>query len=104
MRKLISESVITIATLLLMANAPAQQADPRLLSYPELLIINGKVVSMEDTGLNESIGKTYEALAVRNGRILDLGTTADIRRLGGRVRIDGHAISPAACGCFANPG
>ena len=98
MRKLISESVITIATLLLMANAPAQQADPRLLSYPELLIINGKVVSMEDTGLNESIGKTYEALAVRNGRILDLGTTADIRKLAGPdtrvVDVKGRTVIP----------
>lgn len=61
----------------------AQQTDPRLLIYPEVVIINGNIVSMDDSGVNENIGPVYQALAIRNGRILDLGTTADIRKLAG---------------------
>jgi predicted amidohydrolase YtcJ len=61
----------------------AQQLDPRLAYYPESIIINGKIVSMDDAGVNENVGSTYQAIAVRDGRILSMGTTEDIRRLAG---------------------
>ena len=69
--------------LLLFKNVSAQQVDPRLLSYPDIIILNAKIVSMEDNGVNDKIGKTHQALAIRNGRILDVGTDADIKKLAG---------------------
>ena len=37
----------------------AQQLDPRLLNYPDSVVINGKIVSMDDGGVNENVGTTY---------------------------------------------
>ncbi len=61
----------------------AQQLDSRLINYPETILVNGNIVSMDDAGVNENIGTTYQAIAIRDGRILALGTTEDIRRLAG---------------------
>ena len=61
----------------------AQNIDARLLNYPDSVIINGKIVSMDDGGVNENIGSTYQALAIRDGRILGLGTNEDIGKLTG---------------------
>lgn len=61
----------------------AQQLDPRLVTYPDLIVVNVNVVSMEDDGVNEDVGSTYQALAVRDSRILGLGTTEEIRRMAG---------------------
>ena len=61
----------------------AQQLDPRLLNYPDSVVINGKIVSMDDGGVNENVGSTYQALAIRDGRILSMGTTENVNRLVG---------------------
>ena len=49
----------------------------RLNAYPELIVVNGKISTM-DAGLTE-----VEAMAVRNNRILELGTNDEIRFLAG---------------------
>lgn len=51
--------------------------------YMDLVLINGKIVSMDDRGLNTNVGNTYEAMAVRNDRIIALGTSERIRALAG---------------------
>lgn len=61
----------------------SQEPDPRLLSYPDSVLINGNVVSMDDTGVNENVGHTYEAVAIRDTRIMALGTTDSIKKLAG---------------------
>ena len=47
------------------------------------IIVNARVVSMDDDGVNDNVGSVYQALAVRDGRILRLGTSAGVRRLAG---------------------
>ena len=49
----------------------------RLNAYPELIVVNGKISTM-DAGLTE-----VEAMAVKNNRILELGTNDEIRFLAG---------------------
>ena len=61
----------------------AQQLDPRLVDYADSIVINGKIVSMDDVGVNENVGSRYQALAIRDGRILAMGTTDNIRTLAG---------------------
>ena len=61
----------------------SQQIDPRLVNYPETIIINGKIASMDDVEVNESVGSTYQALAIRDGRIMSMGTSESIGRLAG---------------------
>jgi len=69
--------------LLYSLTALAQQPDPRLLDYPDTILLNGNIVSMDDAGVNENTGPTYQAIAIRDRRIMALGTTADIRGLAG---------------------
>ena len=63
-----------------------------LVRYPELILINGKVLTVDRTFT------VAEAVAVRDGRILAVGTTAEIRRLAGaRTRIidaGGRSVVP----------
>jgi predicted amidohydrolase YtcJ len=61
----------------------AQQTDPRLLHYPDTILLNGKIVSMDDSDVNDNIGSTYQALAIRDAKIFSLGSNAEIRGLAG---------------------
>ena len=82
--------------------------------YADTILVNGKVVSMDDAGLNDSPGHIYEAIAVKRDRIIALGTSERIRTLahsgttvidlGGRFLIPGiiethaHLYGNAALG------
>ena len=65
-------------------NLRAQSALPPEVArhgYADLIIVNGKIVSMDDTGRNTNPGNIYEALAVKKDRIIALGTTGKVRSL-----------------------
>ncbi|MBI4443511.1 MAG: amidohydrolase family protein [Acidobacteria bacterium] len=49
--------------------------------FADLVIVNGKIVSMDDRGLNNNVGNVYQAMAVKEGRIIAAGTDARIRTL-----------------------
>jgi predicted amidohydrolase YtcJ len=53
------------------------QVPQELIAYPELVVVNGKVLTLD---ASFTVG---EAVAVRDGRVLAVGTNADIRRLAG---------------------
>jgi predicted amidohydrolase YtcJ len=71
-------------TMLLAAPAWSQSAD--------IVLVNGKVVTLDDQF------PTREALAIRDGRITALGTTAEIRKLAGTkskvIDLKGHTVIP----------
>ena len=50
---------------------------PELVAYPNLILYNGKVLTVD------SRFTIAEAVAIRDGRILSVGTTAEVRRLAG---------------------
>jgi predicted amidohydrolase YtcJ len=68
----------------------AQGAPPELVVYPNLIVHNAKIVTMDDYGINTNPGNIYEAVAVRDGQIWRLGTTDEILRFAGpdTTRID----------------
>jgi len=75
------------------ATAWAQQGiDPRVLAYADMVLYNGKVLTADD---NFTI---VEAVAVRDGKFLARGTTADILRLAGpktrRIDLQGKSVVP----------
>ena len=42
-------------------------------AYPDLIIYNGKIVTMDDHSLSNSLGSTFQAMAVHGERIQFLG-------------------------------
>src|SRR5688572_20305191 len=54
---------------------------PEIAKYgtPDQIVVNGKIVSMDDPGQNTSPGRIYEAMAVKGNRIMALGTNSQIR-------------------------
>ena len=77
---------------LLVVGGPAQAAaplgpPPLLVSYPKLVVVNAKVVTADDRFT------IHQALAIRDGKILALGTTDHIRALVG----PGTRVVDAAC-------
>ncbi len=71
-----------------------------IVAYPDMVIHNGKVVTMDDTsfGLNTSRGTTAEAVAVRDGKIQAVGSNARILRMAGpeteRIDANGRMVMP----------
>lgn len=65
---------------------------PELLSYPTLILFNGKVLTVD------AKFTVAEAVAVRDGRILSVGTSTDIRRLAGpatrMIDLAGRTVVP----------
>jgi predicted amidohydrolase YtcJ len=72
--------------------APILLAAPAWSQSPDTVLINGKIVTVDERF------PTREALAIRDGRIVALGTTADIRKLAGAkskvIDLKGHTVIP----------
>ena len=59
---------------------PAQNSDlPTRLGYPQMIVYNGKIVTMDDGSFESRVGTIVQAMAIRDGRILATGSNADIR-------------------------
>jgi predicted amidohydrolase YtcJ len=74
---------------------PAQLAN---LAYPDLIIYNGKIVSVDNPSLDNNLGRTYEAMAVKGERIQFLGTTAELLAYAGpntrKIDLKGRMVIP----------
>jgi len=83
------------------ARAAAQSVPPELINYPETILHNGKIVTMNDSAT------IAQALAVRQGKLLAVGTNAEILRLAGpkTVRIDlrGRTVLPGFIDTHSHP-
>jgi predicted amidohydrolase YtcJ len=95
-------SGLTILALVLAALVPgmvqAQDIPSDLIVYPDLIVHNAKIVSMDDYDINSNVGSTYRAIAVRDKKIFKLGTDQEVLRYAGpdTVRIDaqGRTLIP----------
>ena len=65
--------------------AYSQQLPPEVeqMGYADSIFINGKVVSMDDASISTSPGSIYQAIAVKNDKIMKLGTSDEVRALAG---------------------
>jgi predicted amidohydrolase YtcJ len=72
--------------------AIALAAAPAAAQAPDTILVNGKILTVD------AQFSTREALAIRDGRIVALGTSADIRKLAGRetrvIDVQGHTVIP----------
>ena len=76
-----------------MAAAQEQATVPTaLVAYPDLIVYNAKIVSMDDASFGPSPGHTFQALAIRDRKIQFLGTNDLILSYAGpkTEKIDAH--------------
>jgi hypothetical protein len=61
----------------------AQNLPDILVNYPELIVHNAKIITMDDEAYNSNPGTIAQAMAVRDGKILKIGADKDILALKG---------------------
>ena len=87
--------VVCWATL---AGAQQATAPTAIISYPDMILYNGKIVSMDDTSTGPSAGNIYEAIAIRDRKIQALGTNDSIRSYAGpqtrQIDLKGKTVIP----------
>jgi predicted amidohydrolase YtcJ len=80
--------------------AQAQTLPPEVAQhgYADLVVVNGKIVSMDDRGYNANPGRIYQAMAVKEDEIIALGTTDYIRTLANQdttvIDVEGRVVIP----------
>jgi len=74
------------------ASAQGTSVPPELLDYPELILVNGQILTVDKAFT------VAQAVAVRDGKILAVGATDEIRRLAGPetriVDVAGRSVVP----------
>ncbi|MDA2934274.1 hypothetical protein MYX82_08015, partial [Acidobacteria bacterium AH-259-D05] len=74
MRKHQRSSVFCFLLALLTATLWGQQADIRsTLGYPDLIIHNAKIVTVDDASFESNVGTIVQAIAIRGDKILATG-------------------------------
>ena len=66
--------LVLLAWMLFPLSGLAQQVPLELVVYPNIIVHNAKIVTMDDYGINTNLGSTFQAVAVRDKRIFKLGT------------------------------
>ena len=86
--------------MLFMVTIWGQQSDvASKLGYPDLVIYNAKIVTMDDPSFQSTVGTIIQAMAVREDRILATGSNAEIRALAGpqtqQMDLRGRTVLPS---------
>lgn len=83
---------------LLVTQASLAQVPDILVEYPELIVHNAKIITVDDHEYNSNLGSIVQAMAVRDGKILELGSNRDILALKGPdtevVDLKGKTVLP----------
>ena len=86
--------------LLLAGTLQAQQVtvSAKLVQYPDLIVHNGKIVTMDNLSPSGPPGTIVEAMAIREDRVQFLGTNAEILDLAGpetrKIDLKGRTVIP----------
>lgn len=74
------------------------QVPDELVMWPDIIYVNGVIVTMDDERMNDNPGSIVQAMAVRDERIIAMGSDAEIQRLKGPktevVDLAGHQVLP----------
>lgn len=76
-------TVVLSAVVLASQGVAAQNLPDILVNYPELIVHNAKIITLDDEAYNSNPGTIAQAMAVRDGRILKIGSDRDIMALKG---------------------
>ena len=90
--------VVLVVWIVFAGVAGLAQNNAATLGYPDLIVVNGKVVTMDDSSFGPEVGTIVQAMAVRNGKILSTGTNAQIQALAGpstkKIDVKGRMVLP----------
>ena len=92
-------TAVVLLFLTCLLNAHAQgNLPPQVISWADTILVNGRIVSMDDDGVNTNVGTISQAMAVRDRIVLALGTNAEIGAMAGpdteRVDLKGRTVVP----------
>ncbi len=80
----------------------AQQQAP-----PDTILYNGKIVTIDDHGVNDNVGTIAQAIAIRGDSIVSVGNTAQIRAMAGpntrSLDLKGRIVLPGMGGTHDHP-
>ena len=82
----------------LVSRSWAQTVPPELVSYPDMILHNGKIATMDDKTTSSNPGTIVQALAIREGKVLAGGTNQRMLSLKGPetkiVDLKGRTVVP----------
>ena len=68
------------------------------LGYPQTIVYNAKIVTVDDESFSSNLGTIAQAMAIRDGNILAVGSNSEIRALAGPqtelIDLKGRTIVP----------
>jgi predicted amidohydrolase YtcJ len=71
---------------------------PELVSYPQLIVHSGKIVTVDDHSVTSKLGTITQAMAVRDGKILSVGASDSVVGLKGpattMIDLKGRTVLP----------
>ena len=98
MKKLVGISAILGALIAVAAAQERVTVPAAIVAYPDLIVYNGKIVTMDDTSPGPSPGRIVQALAIRDRRIQALGADAEILAYAGpktdKIDLKGKTVIP----------
>jgi predicted amidohydrolase YtcJ len=98
MQHAVSFLFFLVSLALLGGPALAQTVPPLLVSYPEMILHNGKIATMDDKSTTSNPGTIAQALAIREGKVLATGNNQQMLALRGPqtkvVDLRGRTVVP----------
>lgn len=98
MRKLLP-MVLGAALFSTLGGAQTATVPLKLVTYPQMILYNGKIVTMDDTSFEARVGTIVQAMAIRDDKILATGSSAEIRALAGpttkAIDLKGRTVLPS---------
>src|SRR3989338_6813383 len=77
------------------------------LGYPQMIIYNAKLVTMDDASFEPRVGTIVQAMAIRDGKILATGSNAEMRALAGpqtkSLDLKGRTVMPGLISTHEHP-
>ena len=78
--------ILTLGVILVAQTTPSWAQLPVEVArqgYADTLFVNGNIVSMDDVSASTEVGSIYQAIAVKDTRIMKLGNDQEVRALAG---------------------
>ena len=78
-----------------------------LLGYPQMIVHNAKIIPVDDASFTSNVGRVVQAMAIRDGKVLAVGTNDEIRALAGPqtqlIDLKGRTVLPGFISVHNHP-